>query len=311
MFGGAEMIHGNVQGNDQKRLRDTLEELSNLTRQACPEFGIGIGQNPFAKPSNFLAVLNPNEIHLVVDDLAIGGIPNHTYMDRRHESPILPLDAVIGAAVREFGFKEPMGVTLPFSSITDDQSGRRTSLKPFAQMICQEIKKRLLIQRIQVPRGYEHFSRYLPNFLNDHPNFEKNVFLMMRFRTGQQYQEIHSAIKDEMAKYGLKILRADDKDYTGDLWENVCLYMLGCTFGIAVFEEIDLREFNPNVALELGFMTAQNKRCLLLKDQRMPRLPTDIVGKLYKEFDTYQIQTTIQASIKKWCNDVGISRVVP
>jgi hypothetical protein len=68
----------------------------------------------------------------------------------------------------------------------------------------------------------------------------------------------------------LSVLRADDKDYTGDLWENVCLYMLGCRFGVAVFEEIDQREFNPNVAFELGFMTAHGKRCPLLKDQRKP-----------------------------------------
>jgi hypothetical protein len=129
---------------------------------------------------------------------------------------------------------------------------------------------------------------------------------MMRFRSGPQYDEIHRAIREGMAVYGLTVLRADDKDYTGDLWENVCLCMLGSRFGVAVFEEIDLREFNPNVALELGFMIAQNKRCLLLKDQRMPRMPTDIVGKLYKEFDSYNIPGTIKNCIDVWARDLAM-----
>jgi predicted nucleotide-binding protein len=74
---------------------------------------------------------------------------------------------------------------------------------------------------------------------------------------------------------------------------------------VAIFEEIDEREFNPNIALELGFMLALNKRCLILKDQRMPKMPTDIVGKLYKEFDTYNIETSVTRSVEAWAHDIG------
>jgi nucleoside 2-deoxyribosyltransferase len=84
-------------------------------------------------------------------------------------------------------------------------------------------------------------------------------------------------------------------------------YILGSKYGIAVFEEIDEREFNPSVALELGFMLAQNKRCLILKDRRMPRMPTDIVGKLYKEFDTYDITASITAAVESWIRDIGLA----
>jgi hypothetical protein len=160
--------------------------------------------------------------------------------------------------------------------------------------------------QLQIPAGYEHFVRFMPAFLRDHPHIEKNIFLIMRFRSGAQYNEIHKAIVDGLVPHGLHVIRADDKDYTGDLWENVCLHMLGCQFGIAVFEEIDQREFNPNVALELGFMISQNKRCLLLKDRRMPRMPTDIVGKLYKEFDTYDITNSIHAALSRWVIDLGV-----
>jgi len=311
MFSGAEMSRGNLKGQEKTKVVAVLQSLADITRQTCPQYGLGIGQVPFARPANFVVILNPDVIHLVVDDTSIGGIPDHTYMDRRGEMPVLPIDAVVGLSVQELGFREPIGVSLPLSALTEDEAQRRTAITPIAHQLCVQLTQRALIRRLQLPRGYEHFSRYLPALLADHPDIENNIFLMMRFRAGDQYDEIHSAIKAELSKFGLKVLRADDKDYTGDLWENVCLYMLGSKYGVAVFEEIDLREFNPNVALELGFMTAQNKRCLLLKDQRMSKLPTDIVGKLYKEFDTYNISTTIRTAVQKWCADIGLSRMVP
>ncbi|TKB26481.1 hypothetical protein FCL47_08690 [Desulfopila sp. IMCC35006] len=307
MFGPAEMVKGDLQGQEKIKMVAVLQSLTDITRQTCPQYEIGAGQVPFARLVNFLVVLNPDLIHLVVDDKTIGGVPEHIYWDRRLQTPVLPLDAVVNWSAQEFGFKKPLGISLPLAVLNDDNVQRRAIITSIARQLCEQFAQRALIHRLQLPKGYEHFSRYLPTFLADYPDIDNNIFLMMRFRGGDQYTEIHSAIKSELSKFGLRVLRADDKDYTGDLWENVCLYMLGSRYGVAVFEEIDLREFNPNVALELGFMTAQSKRCLLLKDQRMPKLPTDIVGKLYKEFDTYNITKTVTPAVQKWCTDIGLS----
>jgi hypothetical protein len=160
--------------------------------------------------------------------------------------------------------------------------------------------------QVALPDGFRYLAEDLRAFLRDHPDPAKNVFLMMRFRTGQHYDDIARAIRDEMTAHGLNVVRADDKDYTGDLWTNVCVYMLGCSHGIAVFEEIDEREFNPSVALELGFMEALNKRCLLLKDGRMPKMPTDIVGKLYEEFDIFNIDASVRRGVRAWLHDLGL-----
>jgi len=162
------------------------------------------------------------------------------------------------------------------------------------------------IERLNLPPGYQHYARLFPRFLADHPHQERNVLLMMRFRPGHQYRSIANALRKELAICDLELLRADDKNYSDDLWENVCLYMLGCQYGVAVFEEIDTRRFNPSVALELGFMMAHNKRCLILKDSRMERMPTDIVGKLYEEFDTYDIEASLTRCARKWIHDVGL-----
>jgi len=99
---------------------------------------------------------------------------------------------------------------------------------------------------------------------------------------------------------------AKDNVYSDDLWNNVRIYMHGCKYGIAVFEEISEREFNPNLSLELGYMYASGKACLVLKDKRMPRLPNDICGKIYADFDTYDIKGTIPNCIRKWVRSVGI-----
>lgn len=306
MFGGAEMTRSDMQPADQALLVETLTTFGDVMRQECASIGLMPAHNPFSRPLNFLSIVTSNAIHLVVDDIPVGGMPDHTYIDRRKDPQHIPLDAVIGSSVREFGFRNPIGVTLPISAFSNDENTRRTVLRPLAAQLRDQLSERALVMQLRIPVGYEHFVRFMPAFLRDHPHIEKNVFLIMRFRNGSQYDEIHKAIVDGLAPHGFYVIRADDKDYTGDLWENVCLHMLGCRFGIAVFEEIDQREFNPNVALELGFMISQNKRCLLLKDQRMPRMPTDIVGKLYKEFDTYDITKSIQTAVSRWVRDLGV-----
>lgn len=53
-------------------------------------------------------------------------------------------------------------------------------------------------------------------------------------------------------------------------------------------------------------MLAQNKPILLLKEKRLKTLPTDVVGQLYRSFDSYDIGSTVQPSIKEWLRDIGI-----
>lgn len=307
MFEGVAMQRGNLPKPERKLVAATLRTFSVLLRDQCVASGLALGKVPFVRTANLVAVLNPDSIHLVVDDTVVGGIPEQAYLDRRVETPVLPLDAIIGSAVREFGFQRPIGVSLPKSALVDDEVERRRILTPMINQLMPQLRERLIGQSIELPRGYEHYGRLVPAFLRDHPHQDRNVFVMMRFQRGSQYDEIDAVLRRELSEFGLTALRADDKDYTGDLWENVCLYMLCCRFGVAVFEEIDSREFNPNIALELGFMMAHSKRCLILKDQRMPRMPTDIVAKLYKEFDSYRIAETIKTSVASWAADLGLA----
>jgi nucleoside 2-deoxyribosyltransferase len=57
--------------------------------------------------------------------------------------------------------------------------------------------------------------------------------------------------------------------------------------GVAVFEEIELRAFNPNVAIEVGYMYGLERPVLLLRERRMALMSTDVVGKIYRSFDVF------------------------
>ena len=134
---------------------------------------------------------------------------------------------------------------------------------------------------------------------------------MMRYRSAVQFQQIEDAIRRASSEFGLTALFAKDRALVEDLWENIQIYMRFSRYGVAVFEEIDEREFNPNISLELGYMYAHNRRCLLLKDRRMPLMPTDICGRIYRDFDVFNLDKSISDQVTAWCErDLGLARVV-
>jgi protein-tyrosine-phosphatase len=151
-------------------------------------------------------------------------------------------------------------------------------------------------------------SRDSSPVLFDFPNPGSNVFVMMRFRETKQHREIVTAVRDALAHYGLHGLRADDKTYSDSLWPNVKSYMDACDLGMAIFEQIEDDDFNPNVSLELGYMMAAKKPVLLLKEKHLKSLPADVVGHLYKPFDSYDISPTIRPRILEWLRDIGIAK---
>lgn len=157
--------------------------------------------------------------------------------------------------------------------------------------------------------------------LKDTP-FEKNVFVMMKFpdknvpsENDKLLEEIWHSIDSTLNQgYGLRALRADKKDYTlGDwLWNNVCVYMESSKYGIAVLENLSGSEFNPNVAIEFGYMKALGRAVLLLKERSFNNIRADIIGRLWKEFsatDQSTIRATISKSIHTWAIDIGLRRL--
>jgi len=212
------------------------------------------------------------------------------------------------SAVSELGFSNPTLLYFEASVLEASDVVREHVIDRVARQHVEELFK--AATRPRAIFGYEGLQPLLDRFSEDHPEFGKNVFLAMRFRSTKQFLEIHEAVKSGLARHGLKGFRSDDKTYPpdGDLWNNICVYMMGSKFGVCIFVEIDDREFNPNVPLEYGFMRAMNRQVLLLKDIRMPKMPSDMTGKLYRNFDTYNITLTIHEQISQWAErDLGLN----
>lgn len=137
----------------------------------------------------------------------------------------------------------------------------------------------------------------------DHSGDNLTAFVIMQIKDTGFHREIYEVIKSTCNSLGIRALRADEKEYSEDLFTNVKTYMHACSFGIAVFERISEDDINPNVSLEVGYMLGLGKRVCLLKEKTLQKLQTDLAGKLYRPFDLQNIKITMKGELTKWIND--------
>lgn len=162
--------------------------------------------------------------------------------------------------------------------------------------------KKLADQVVVMEETFEHLNKHVEAFVEKSP-FEKSVFVMMRYRNEVRFKLVEQYLREQFLKNGLRVFLARDRQIVDDLWDNICIYMRACKYGVAVFEQALERDFNPNVSLELGFMLSRGRRVLLLKEKSLNALPTDVVGKLYQEFDIGDPES-IRHIVDKWVADV-------
>lgn len=143
----------------------------------------------------------------------------------------------------------------------------------------------------------------LRGFLEDHP-FDRNVFGMTRFPdakagTADPVGRALAVIKEVCAEFGLEFHLASDRAIIDDLWANVTAHMWACRYGVALFEDRVKRGLNHNLLIEVGAMIMTGRRCALLKDGSIDRLPTDFVGMIYKSVDL-SAEETVAAVVRAW-----------
>lgn len=158
----------------------------------------------------------------------------------------------------------------------------------------------ILLQRPPVS-----ISESLAKFKIDYPDPSCLAFVMMQFSKGPAHNAILSGIRNALQTHGLIALRADDKAYNDDLFPNIQTYIYGCRFGIAVFERIESETINPNVSLEVGYMLGLGKSVCFLKDKTQKTLQTDLIGKLYVEFDPHDAANSIPQALFPWFDNKG------
>lgn len=136
--------------------------------------------------------------------------------------------------------------------------------------------------------------------------FDKNVLCMTRFPeksdASDPLHQLVPGLRHALALHGLTLHVADDRALDDDLFSNVAAYMWACRYGVAILEDRVGRGVNGNVLIELGAMVMAGRRCLLIKDEALPKLPTDLVARIYKSADVGNVADVV-AKAHVWVRD--------
>jgi hypothetical protein len=193
--------------------------------------------------------------------------------------------ADIGAARATGKFLIPaiVGDDVPFPALVSDiyavRLGSRSEqelergVREIDDAVRAHMERRAKETALFLPPGYDHLASSVVRFREDTP-YEESVFVMMKFPDPTTMEDRHCRLLTDiwevisyvLSAYGLTAKRADKKSYQDQLWENVCVYMLGSKYGVAILEDKVGQELNPNVALEYGFMKALQREVALFRE---------------------------------------------
>ena len=159
----------------------------------------------------------------------------------------------------------------------------------------------------KILRDYDYKMSAMPLYTKEEEAFFEEfgldcVFLIMPFK--KELDNICRIIKESLKKYDIKVVRADDKAFSDELWKNVMIYMECCQKAISIFDKSEDDSFNPNVALETGYMLSKGAYVCLLKDSRLKNLPSDLISKLYKEYDYADFEKQIPGLLQTWLKEI-------
>ena len=245
--------------------------------------------------------------------------------------------AVVSDLFHSFALPAPAKITNVFSSLTTKnlfakQPGRGTyKVSPTGQKRVREQMTGLDLLALVAESAHENapvlgrtelalvpatlappsLVQPLRGFLAEHP-FDTNVFGMTRFPdakagTADPVERALAITRQVCAEAGLEFHLASDRAIVDDLWANVTAHMWACRYGVALFEDRVDRGLNHNLLIEVGAMIMTGRRCALLKDGSIAKMPTDFVGMIYKSVDL-SAEETVAAVVRQWIkHDLSIN----
>lgn len=296
----AQMVNvgGNLPEEEQKRVREYLDALGEKVEAALADEGLVRFASPLFRPFNLAVAKNPDDsFHILLSPLA-GGLATYRWLTVTGGT--MSVERFVAEIRQQLGWDVSFVLSLP--------SLDKRRLSTIAKQHVESIASAATMSRLGDLEAVSHLRPLLEMFVEDYPEPEKTVFVMMPFEGSDHLDQALEGIQEAVAQFGLVAVRADDRAYSDQLWLNVETYLVGCRYGIAVFEDLDERQFNPNVSLELGYMMGLRKRCLLLKEKRLPKLPSDIVGHLYRPWDAFDARDTVAREVSTWLSkDLKVS----
>ncbi len=132
--------------------------------------------------------------------------------------------------------------------------------------------------------------------------FEKNIFIMMRFR--KENKTLSDFIIRTLSDAGLKGIRADQPEWnlTNNVYNPIAV-LYCCKYGIALFDKGEENQaYNPNVIYELGIMHNLGRECLILRNDSLPAVPFDLIKDLYMP---YRGELAVRTNIQRWLQRIA------
>lgn len=161
---------------------------------------------------------------------------------------------------------------------------------------------------VAFPPQHSRHGTLLDNF-HTVAGYQQSVFVMTKFPVpgstdpaDQQLRAVIQAVRDAVkaAGQGQVARLANDQQFHGILWDNVELYLLGCSRGIAIVEDRYLPELNPNVAMEWGWMRGMGRNVLYLVEKNFKKQRADWGGLIEAPFDWDDPVPGITAAVQAW-----------
>lgn len=138
-------------------------------------------------------------------------------------------------------------------------------------------------------------------------DFDSSIFVMTKYPDEEaeisknaELKNVIQIIKDTIRECGYYPRLASDDRYHPQLWDNVELYLLGCSKSVAILEDRFNSELNPNVAMEWGWMRAMGKDVLFLIEKKFNHQRADWSGLIESSFDWNYPENGIKTAVKKW-----------
>lgn len=299
--GGIANIGGDLHDNDQDVANNIVKQLGKYIKSYAIKLQV---------PASKVEILRCNYLLIVRDNFnfyfVFANAPGGTSINYRNRSPDdrLELSSIVHFVSLEIG-----DVAWAFFAPVNAEA---VLIEDIIQNLAKQYINTIL-QNQSKPSGKisneavasPEIASGIEKFRVDYPSTSKTAFIMMQFGNTKLHSALVTCIKRILGEHDIVALRADDKEYMDELFPNIKTYMHACDFGVAVFDRITEDDFNPNVSLEVGYMLGMRKNVLLLKDKTLKNLPTDLTGKLYRPFDTSDIEATVPPQIESWLSDKG------
>jgi len=178
----------------------------------------------------------------------------------------------------------------------DNRERYERPLREARETIARYLDTRLL-------RYGRHFDRHgalIKDFHAATP-YERSAFVMTKYPEGdgtgaERLQRIIDLVSQSLSDARLEPRIAKDAKYHPGLWDNVELHALGCCLGVAIAESRYRPEFNPNVAMEWGWMRGMGRPVIFLVEKGFA-LRADVEGIIREPFDWDDPDGTVPGAI--------------